>query len=66
MFNPAKDSFFCKDTSKVICDDIEWSVKLKNGVYDVKITVGDAEKMSFYGLTVNNQPLFTGEFLKAD
>jgi len=55
MFPPDKKSAWCtKPVPDVPCDPVEWSIKAPIGKYDVKITVGDADKAVGYALTVND------------
>lgn len=54
MFPPDPSSLQCKKPNPdVVCDPVEWSIKVPRGKYDVKMTVGDAEKKLGYSLTVN-------------
>lgn len=54
LFTPNKESKWCKKpVPDVACDPIEWAIKAPIGAYEVKVTVGDAEKRVGYSLTVN-------------
>lgn len=54
MFPPDPSSALCTSpTPTVVCDAADWSIKVPKGKYDVKITVGDAEKDAGYSITVN-------------
>lgn len=48
------------------CEEVEWSVEVPDGRYEVSITVGDIDSASYYSLTVNHIYVYQGEFLKED
>jgi len=65
MFPPAKDHPICQAPApEVNCDPTQWSIEVPIGKYSVKVTFGDAEKMSGYELSVNGKTLIHGVKLK--
>jgi len=51
MFPPAKRSKWCtKSNTDTVCDSATWSMKVPIGKYDVKLTIGDAEKKMGYSI----------------
>jgi len=55
MFPPYKTTHWCtKPQPDVVCDPVEWSVKVPVGKYTVKVTCGDSDKSVHYSLTVND------------
>lgn len=51
LFPPYKTTPWCtKPNPDVVCDPVEWSIDLPAGRYDVKVTIGDAEKASVYNM----------------
>jgi hypothetical protein len=50
----------------VTCAPAYWSIKLPNGKYDVKLTVGDPSYSAAYSLFANGVPVFNGDILKKD
>jgi len=51
MFPPAEDNPLCQAaTPEVSCDPTQWSIDVPIGKYAIKITFGDAEKVSGYEL----------------
>jgi hypothetical protein len=65
MFPPDPTSLQCKKPNPdVVCDPVEWSIRVPRGKYEVKMTVGDAEKKLGYSLTVNAQFIFKDVMLE--
>jgi len=53
-FPPDKEHMLCKEAQPVIsCAPAEWSIKVPNGKYLVKISVGDRLKSNAISLYVN-------------
>lgn len=64
MFAPDPTSLQCKKANPdVACEPVTWSINVPNGKYDVKITVGDAERKVGYSITVNTQYVFKDKIL---
>lgn len=66
LFPPHKKNPHCtKQNPDVPCDPTSWSFKVpKKGMYNVKVTSGDASKPFVNSLTVNGTPLFSNVFLQ--
>lgn len=59
LFPPDVKSQWCLDASPTVpCDPASWSVKVAIGVYEVKVTMGDAEFAAQYDLAINGKKLF--------
>jgi len=65
MFPPDPQSLQCKQANPdVSCEPVDWSIKVPVGKYDLKLTVGDAEKKVGYSITVNDQYILTNTELE--
>jgi hypothetical protein len=51
-------------SSKVPCLPAKWSIDLKNGKYDVKVTAGDPAFSEAISININDQPLINAQILK--
>lgn len=54
LFPPYKTTPWCKKANPdVVCDPVDWSIDLPVGKYDVKVSIGDAEKAAVYNMQIN-------------
>lgn len=68
LFPPNEKNNLCtKETPEVPCAPNSWVIKVNNiGTYEVKITSGDAERVSINSITVNGVYAFKNVALQAN
>lgn len=66
MFPPNEHNHLCtKVNPDVPCATNEWTIKVSHiGPYNVKITIGDAERVSINSITVNGNYVFNNVALQ--
>ena len=58
------ESKWCTDPNPpVSCEGIDWSIKVKPGKYNVKVTVGDPIYKAQYDMKLNEKQVFFNFFL---
>ena len=64
LFPPDPKSKWCEEKTPVVtCENIDWSIKLDPGKYNVKVTVGDIAYKVQYDLKVNEKKILTNKIL---
>lgn len=65
LFPPDKASKWClMDKPTTICEPMYWMIKVPNGKYSIKITVGDPINKSGYWVKVNGKVFVDGKILE--
>ena len=65
LFPPDKNSKWCLiDRPITICEPMHWIIKVPNGKYVVKITVGDPNNKAGYWIKVNGKVFIDGKILE--
>jgi hypothetical protein len=51
------------DKPRFSCEPVNWSFKIPNGKYNVKVTAGDPAQKAAYWININGKPFIDGRIL---